>query len=51
MPGQLDHEPTDGGARGGLQQPFARLYVEFVRHEEQRGQWIDGDLAGAGVAQ
>lgn len=51
MPGQLNDEPADGGARGGLQQPIARLYVEFARQEEQRGQRVDGELTGAGVSQ
>jgi hypothetical protein len=51
MPGQLNDEPADGGARSRLQQPFTRLYVEFARHQEQRGQRVDGELTGVGVAQ
>ena len=51
MPGQLNDKPADGGARGRLQQPFTRPYVEFASHEEQRGQRVDGELTGAGVAQ
>ncbi|WUF59047.1 hypothetical protein OG530_00165 [Streptomyces decoyicus] len=51
MPGQLNAESADGGARGRLQQPFTWLYVEFARHQEQRGQRVDGELTGSGVAQ
>lgn len=31
--------------------PFARLRVEFARHEERRDQRVDGEPAGGGVAQ
>ncbi|WP_242625575.1 hypothetical protein [Streptomyces sp. BK022] len=51
MPGQLNDESADGGARCRLQQPFTRLYVEFASHKKQRGQRIDGQLTGAGIAQ
>ncbi|MDX2591037.1 hypothetical protein PV343_01695 [Streptomyces sp. WI03-4A] len=51
VPGQLNDEPADGGARRGLQQPCSRLDVELTSRQEQRGQRVDRELTGSGVAQ
>ncbi|MFF4839387.1 hypothetical protein [Streptomyces collinus] len=46
VPGQLNDEPADGGARRGLQQPCSRLDVELTSRQEQRGQRVDRELTG-----